>query len=74
MSEGVRRAATWALSEMEAAVDWVRRHARRAAGRGPYRVALYAGHGTAETLYVRGRVLQGEPIPPASEHEGAMAS
>jgi phosphatidate phosphatase APP1 len=31
----------------------------------------YRGHGTTETLYVRGRVLEGTPIPPASEHDTA---
>src|SRR5690606_14083296 len=43
----------------------------RRRGSGPYRIVPYRGHGTSDTLFVRGRVLQGHPIPPASEHDSA---
>ena len=62
------RTFTRMLTEVESAVDWVRFRRRRA---GPFRIVPYRGHGTTETLYVRGRVLEGKPIPPASEHDSA---
>lgn len=62
------RAFTRLIGEVESAVDWVR-YRRRSAG--PFRIVPYRGHGTTETLYVRGRVLQGKPIPPASEDDSA---
>jgi phosphatidate phosphatase APP1 len=62
------RTLTRVISEVESAVDWVRFRHRRD---GPFRIVPYRGHGTTETLYVRGRVLEGKPIPPASEHDSA---
>src|SRR5690606_36995378 len=59
------------LSEFEAIVDWARHHARRARGGGPFRIEPYRGHGTRERLVLRGRVLEGEPIPPADEKDSA---
>lgn len=62
------RAFTRILGEVDSAFDWMRYRRR---GGGPYRIVPYRGHGTTETLYVRGRVLQGKPIPPASEDDSA---
>lgn len=62
------RAVTRVLGELESAIDWMRYRRR---GSGPYRIVPYRGHGTHDTLFVRGRVLQGNPIPPASEHDSA---
>jgi phosphatidate phosphatase APP1 len=62
------RTFTRMLTEVESAVDWVRFRRRR---EGPFRIVPYRGHGTTETLHVRGRVLEGKPIPPASEHDSA---
>src|SRR5690606_13991608 len=62
------RAVTRLIGEVESAVDWLR-YRRRPAG--PFRIVPYRGHGTGPTLYVRGRVLQGKPIPPAREDDSA---
>jgi phosphatidate phosphatase APP1 len=62
------RTFTRLLGELDSAVDWVRYRSRHS---GPFRIVPYRGHGTTETLYVRGRVLQGKPIPPASEDDSA---
>ena len=62
------RAFTWLVGEAESAVDWLRYRRREP---GPFRIVPYRGHGTTDTLYVRGRVLEGKPIPPASEHDSA---
>ena len=62
------RTFTRVLGELDSAVDWVRY--RRQKG-GPFRIVPYRGHGTTETLYVRGRVLRGKAIPPATEHDSA---
>jgi phosphatidate phosphatase APP1 len=62
------RTLTRLISEVESAVDWVRFRHRRD---GPFRIVPYRGHGTTDTLYVRGRVLEGKAIPPASEHDSA---
>ncbi len=59
------------LSEVEAVVDWVRYRALRRGGGGPFRIVPYRGHGTRDRLVIRGRVLEGEPIPSASEHDSA---
>ena len=57
------RGLTRAVREVEAIVDWVQYRKR---GMGPYRIVPYRGHGTPERFHLKGRVLQGEPIPPAS--------
>ena len=62
------RAVTRVLGEAESALDWLRYRRRRP---GPFRILPYRGHGTTDTLYVRGRVLSGHPIPPASEDDTA---
>jgi phosphatidate phosphatase APP1 len=62
------RTFTRLLGEVESAVDWVRYRRR---GAGPFRIEPYRGHGTTETLHVRGRVLQGKAIPPATEDDSA---
>jgi phosphatidate phosphatase APP1 len=62
---------TRALHEVEAVVDWFRYRRRDTPGQGPFRVLPYRGHGTTERVYLRGRVLQGEPIPSASRHDSA---
>ena len=62
------RAIARLTSEIESAVDWVRYRKRDP---GPYRIVPYRGHGTGETLWVRGRVLSGKPIPRAREDDSA---
>lgn len=62
------RAFTRLIGEAESAVDWLRYRRRNP---GPFRIVPYRGHGTGDTLYVRGRVLRGHPIPPASEDDSA---
>src|SRR5215207_9761606 len=57
------RGLTRAVREVEAIVDWVQYRKR---GNGPYRIVPYRGHGTPEHFHLKGRVLQGEPIPPAN--------
>jgi phosphatidate phosphatase APP1 len=57
------RGLTRAVREVEAIVDWVQYRKR---GSGPYRIVPYRGHGTPGRFHLKGRVLQGEPIPPAS--------
>ncbi len=65
-----RGMAAWLLAEAEAAVDWAR-HQVRGPDRGPLRIVPYRGHGTRERLYLRGRVLRGDPIPAASAEDSA---
>ena len=67
MRRGVRAVAR-VFGEAESALDWLRYRRRRP---GPFRIQPYRGHGTTDTLYVRGRVLRGQPIPPASEDDSA---
>lgn len=67
MQRGLRAVAR-IVSEVESAVDRVRARGRR---EGPFRIVPYRGHGTTQTLYVRGRVLEGKPIPPADERDSA---
>jgi phosphatidate phosphatase APP1 len=57
------RGLTRAVREVEAIVDWVQYRNR---GIGPYRIVPYRGHGTPERFHLKGRVLQGEPIPAAN--------
>jgi phosphatidate phosphatase APP1 len=67
---GARGAAARILNEADAAFDWLRYQVRRSRG-GHYRVVPYAAHGTPERLHLVGRVLEGEPIPRASESDTA---
>jgi phosphatidate phosphatase APP1 len=67
---GANRAASRILNEAEAAFDWLRYQVRRSRG-GPCRIIPYAGHGTRHRVHLVGRVLEGEPIPPASEKDSA---
>jgi phosphatidate phosphatase APP1 len=53
------------LGEVEAIVDWARDRVRGERGQGPFRIVPYRGHGTPRLLHLRGRVLEGEPIPSA---------
>ena len=41
--------------------------ARSITGHDPYEIVPYRGYGTADRLYVHGRVLESEPIGPATE-------
>ncbi|MBW3629716.1 MAG: DUF2183 domain-containing protein [Gemmatimonadetes bacterium] len=54
------RGLTRAVREVEAIVDWVQYRKR---GNGPFRIVPYRGHGTPERFHLKGRVLQGEPLP-----------
>ncbi|MEX2582451.1 MAG: phosphatase domain-containing protein [Gemmatimonadota bacterium] len=54
-----------AFGEAEAAFDWVKHHLRKRRDPGIYHVQPYRGHGTADSLYVSGRVFEGVPIPAA---------
>ena len=67
MAKGLRTF-TRLLSELDSAADWLRYRRRQ---NGPFRIVPYRGHGTTETLRVRGRVLQGKPIPPATDKDSA---
>lgn len=67
MQLGLRRF-TRLLNELDSAVDWIRYRRRQS---GPFRIVPYRGHGTTEALHVRGRVLRGKAIPPASEDDSA---
>lgn len=60
-----------ALSEVEAVVDWTRDRVRGERGRGPFRIVPYRGHGTGDALHIRGRVLEGTPVPAASAEDSA---
>ena len=57
------RGVTYALAEVEAIVDWLQYRKR---GKGPFRILPYRGHGTPERFHLKGRVLEGEPIPAAT--------
>jgi phosphatidate phosphatase APP1 len=59
------------LGEVEALADWTKRRVRGDRGRGPFRIVPYRGHGTEQTFRLRGRVLEGKPIPPASTEDSA---
>jgi phosphatidate phosphatase APP1 len=67
MPKGLRTF-TRLLGELDSAADWLRYRRR---SNGPFRIVPYRGHGTTETLRVRGRVLQGKPIPPATDKDSA---
>lgn len=54
-----------ALGEAEAAFDWLKHRRRRHRQQGCYHIQPYRGHGTAETLYISGRVFEGSPVPAA---------
>src|SRR5690348_3872182 len=41
--------------------------ARSVSGSSPYEIVPYRGHGSADRLYVHGRVLESEDIAPAAE-------
>jgi phosphatidate phosphatase APP1 len=41
----------------------------RLGGKGPIRIRPYRGYGTQEEIYLKGRVLEGEELPPASEND-----
>ena len=64
----------WLLVEAERAMDALRR--RRRAGRPPehFRFAVFGGHGTADRVVVRGRVLDNPPPSEAVEGEGLGAA
>jgi phosphatidate phosphatase APP1 len=55
-----------AVGEIEAIADWARYRKR---GSGPFRIVAYRGHGTRERFYLKGRVLEGEPIRSASTRD-----
>ena len=55
------------LARLESSLDLLRRRARRhRKGHRPLRIISYRGHGTARRLHLKGRVLEGRPIPPAT--------
>jgi phosphatidate phosphatase APP1 len=62
----VRRTLSRAAGELEAIVDWARYRKR---GRGPFRIVPYRGHGTTKRFYLKGRVLEGSPIPSAQRED-----
>jgi phosphatidate phosphatase APP1 len=57
------------LVEAEAAIDWLKYHLRQRRAPGRFHIQPYRGHGTANRLYISGRVFQGIPIPPARAND-----
>ena len=55
------------LAAAESTIDQFRHRARRRhKGNRPLRIVPYRGHGTATRLHLKGRVLEGRPIPSAT--------
>jgi len=61
-----------AIGEAEAALDWVKYRARRRPGAGRFHVQAYRGHGTAEAIYLSGRVFGGDPVPSANRDDAVL--
>ena len=61
-----------ALGEAEAAFDWLKYRTRQKREPGQYHIQAYRGHGTAEMLYLSGRVFEGSPIPKAREDDALL--
>ncbi|HUE97230.1 MAG TPA: phosphatase domain-containing protein [Longimicrobiaceae bacterium] len=61
-----------AFGEAEAIVDWMKYQMGHRRAPGDYHIQPYRGHGTAETLYISGRVFQGLPVPPARENDAVI--
>jgi phosphatidate phosphatase APP1 len=59
------------FGEVDAIVDWARDRVRGERGQGPFRIVPYRGHGTGERLRIRGRILEGRPLPAASAQDSA---
>jgi phosphatidate phosphatase APP1 len=61
-----------ALGEAEAAFDWLKYRIRQKREPGRYHIQPYRGHGTAEMLYLSGRVFEGMPVPKAREDDALL--
>lgn len=66
------RILTRTVGEAEAILDWWKHRRRNRQESGRYHIQAYRGHGTADQLYVSGRVFSGDPVPPASEDDAAF--
>ena len=51
-----------------------RQLARRVTGSSPYEIVPYRGHGSADRIYVHGRVLESEEIAPAAEADSTWTN
>lgn len=60
------------FGEGEALLDWMKYRARRRREPGRFHIQPYRGHGTADTLYLSGRVFAGPPVPPAREDDATL--
>jgi phosphatidate phosphatase APP1 len=60
------------LGESEALLDWAKYRFRRRRAPGHYHIQAYRGHGTAERLFLSGRVFEGLPIPAANAADATM--
>lgn len=66
------RILTRTIGEAEAILDWLKTRRRNRGEPIRYHIQAYRGHGTADQLYLSGRVFAGDPVPPASEHDAAF--
>ena len=57
------------VDEAEAILDWMKHRRRNRDEPERYHIQAYRGHGTADLLYISGRVFAGDPVPPAREHD-----
>lgn len=71
MSSGIR-ILNRTVGEAEAILDWWKHRRRNRGLLDRYHIQAYRGHGTADKLYVSGRVFVGDPIPPATAHDAAF--
>lgn len=72
--EGWQRALAGVVHRLEKYVDRAKEAVGEAlpAGRDAVRIEPYRGFGTAERLYLTGRVLRGGALPPADERDSAL--
>jgi phosphatidate phosphatase APP1 len=61
-----------AFSEAEAAFDWVKYRLRKRREPGRFHIQPYRGHGTADFLYLSGRVFEGAPVPAARDDDATI--
>lgn len=60
------------VGEAEAILDWLKHRRRNRDAPERYHIQAYRGHGTADQLYISGRVFAGDPVPPARKHDAAF--
>lgn len=60
------------VDEAEAILDWWKHHRRNQDDSDRFHIQSYRGHGTADQLYISGRVFAGDPVPPANKQDAVF--